>query len=74
MKEQLEIQARNVINELYEKAKLKKGDIVGEYRYILDEMMLGSVEIACLDNVKKITFGYCISMCEKLFFGNNAQE
>ena len=28
MKEQLEIQARNVINELYEKAKLKKGDIV----------------------------------------------
>lgn len=56
------------------RAPLKKGDIVGEYRYILDGKTLGSVEIACKDDVKKMTFGYSFSMCRNLFLGKTAQE
>lgn len=56
------------------RAPLKKGDVIGEYRYIFNGKTLGSVEIVCKDDVKKMTFEYCFLMCKDIFLGKNEQE
>ncbi|MDD5899762.1 MAG: D-alanyl-D-alanine carboxypeptidase [Lachnospiraceae bacterium] len=48
-------------------APLKKGDVVGEYRYSLNGKTLGSVEIVCVEEVKEMTFGASLLKCRDLF-------
>ena len=55
-------------------APLKKGEVVGEYRYIFDGRTLGSVDIICVEDMKKMTFGYGVSVCANRFFGKTEQE
>lgn len=50
------------------KAPLKKGDIVGEYRYSLNEKALGSIDIICKEDVNKMNFGTGFLKCKDLFF------
>ena len=48
-------------------APIKKGDIVGECVYRLNDKILGCVEIVSLDNVDKLTFLSCMSSCAGVF-------
>ncbi|MBR6537948.1 MAG: D-alanyl-D-alanine carboxypeptidase [Lachnospiraceae bacterium] len=50
-------------------APLAKGDVVGEYRYSLNGTSLGSVDIICREEVKKLSFGTSFLKCKDLFFG-----
>ena len=52
------------------KAPLKKGDTIGTYRYSLNGKELGSVDIICKEDVKKMTFGAGFRKCMELFFCN----
>lgn len=52
------------------KAPLKKGDVIGTYRYSLNGKELGSVEIICKEEVKEMTFGAGFRTCMELFFCN----
>ena len=56
------------------KAPLAVGDTVGEYRYSLNGKTLGSVEIVCTGEVKKMTFGAGFMKCKDLFFGYKTSE
>lgn len=51
------------------KAPLAVGEVVGEYRYSINGNLLGSVEIICTENVKKMSFGASFMRCKDLFFG-----
>ena len=51
------------------KAPLKKGDVIGEYLYSLNGTVLGSVEIICTEDVKKMSFSASFLKCKDLFFG-----
>ena len=52
------------------KAPLKKGDTIGTYRYSLNGKELGSVDIICKEDVKKMTFEAGFRKCMELFFCN----
>ncbi len=49
-------------------APLKKGDVVGEYHYSLNGTSLGSVDIICREEVKRLSFGTSFLKCKDLFF------
>lgn len=51
------------------KAPLVSGDTVGEYCYSLNGKSLGSVDIICTENVKKMSFATGFIRCKDLFFG-----
>ena len=55
------------------KAPLAVGEVVGEYRYSINGNLLGSVEIICTENVKKMSFGASFMRCKDLFFGVKEQ-
>ncbi len=48
-------------------APIKEGDVVGECVFRINDKILGCVDIVSLDDVDELTFGACVSMCEKLF-------
>ncbi len=56
------------------KAPLKAGDTIGIYRYSLNGKELGSIEIICTEDVKKMTFGAGFQRCKDLFFGVNKSD
>lgn len=49
-------------------APLQKGDVVGKYQYWLNGTLLGSVDLVCTEEVKKLTFGASLLKCKELFF------
>ena len=51
------------------KAPLAEGDVVGEYRYRLNNKVLGSMAIVCTKEVKELSFGASFLKCKDLFFG-----
>lgn len=49
------------------KAPLAVGDVIGEYCYMLNNTVLGSVPIVCTEEVKEMTFGAGLLKCKALF-------
>lgn len=50
------------------KAPLKKGDVLGECRYERNGKVIGSIELICTEDRKKMTFGDVFFACNKIFF------